>query len=179
VAEPSIPQRTDIARRFGVGVIVARRRLRGPWSGEIWLARAVLPATPATAPGTPLGSGDDEDLFYAGPAEIALHASATAHYRDNLSAARPSLWVALRPAGADAVAVVAVTADPYEGEAMAEAFGETVEAVPLPDEIAAGVAAFVEAFHVERPFLKRERDRADPDALGRRQGKGRRAGEEE
>ena len=29
------------------------------------------------------------------------------------------------------------------------------------------IAAFVEAFHVERPFIKRKRDRADPDALAR------------
>jgi hypothetical protein len=178
MAEPSLPPRADVADRFTVGVVVARRRLRGPWGGEAWLARAVLPAAPAARPGTPLGSGADEDLFYAGPGEIALHVSATAHYRDNLLSERPSLWVAIR-AGNGTAAVAAMTADPYEGEALGEAFGEAVEAVPMPAEIAAGVAAFVEAFHVERPFLKRERDRADPETFGRRRGGRRRGGGEE
>ena len=176
MAEPSIPPRTAVADRFAVGVVVAHRRLKGPWGGEAWLARAVLPAAPAVVPGTPLGAGGDEDLFYAGPAEIVLHVSATAHYRDNLLAAQPSLWVALRPDGDAGVAVAAVTADPYEGEALGDAFGDGVEAVPMPAEVAGLVAAFTKAFHVERPFLKRERDRADPETFGRRRG-GRGGGE--
>ena len=38
----------------------------------------------------------------------------------------------------------------------------------MPCEIQAKVAAFFEAFHVERPFIKRKRDRADPEALAHR-----------
>ena len=38
----------------------------------------------------------------------------------------------------------------------------------MPVEIQAKVAAFFEAFHVERPFIKRKRDRADPEALAHR-----------
>jgi hypothetical protein len=38
----------------------------------------------------------------------------------------------------------------------------------MPPEIEARLAAFVEAHHVERPFIKRKRDRADPEALARR-----------
>ena len=48
----------------------------------------------------------------------------------------------------------------------------------MPPEIEAEVAAFVEAFHVERPFFKRERDRADPEALGPRRAGGRREDED-
>lgn len=163
-----------VADRFAVGVVVARRRLTGPWGGHAWLARAVLPAAPEAAAGTPLGGGADEAMFYAGPAEMVLHVSATSHYRDNLQAERPSLWVALRTAGDEGVEVAAVTADPYEGESFGDAFGDMTEAVPMPPEIGAAVSAFVDAFHVERPFLKRERDRADPEALGRRRRGGRR-----
>lgn len=172
----SAPIPAPVADRFTVGVIIARRRLRGPWAGHAWLARAVLPAAPEAEPGTRLGADADEERFYAGPAELTLHPSATAHYRDNLQAAQPSLWVALKVRADEAAEVVTVTADPYEGEALAEAVGELIEAVPMPAEIRAGVAAFVEAFHVERPFLKRERDRADPEALGRRRGGRRREG---
>jgi hypothetical protein len=108
---------------------------------------------------------------------VALHRSETSHYRDNLVSGQPSLWVALRPIGGDDHEVVTVTPDPYEGEAMAEGIGEIVDAVPMPPEFQAKLAAFVEAFHVERAFVKRKRDRADADALGRRGPAGKRSHE--
>jgi len=154
--------------RFEIGVVVARRELKGPWADHAWLPRAVLPAAPAAAPWTPLGRDGPDELFYAGPFELRLHPSETSHYRDNLHSGRPSLWVALRPIGGDEYAISTVTADPYEGEALAEGIGEIIEAVPMPQEIQAGLSAFFEAFHVERPFFKRKRDRADPNALARR-----------
>ncbi len=51
---------------------------------------------------------------------------------------------------------------------MAEGVGEIVEPVPMPPEVQAKLLAFFEAFHVERKFEKRKRDRADPEALARR-----------
>jgi hypothetical protein len=150
-----------------VGIVVAKRALKGPWATHAWLPVAVLPAAPEIAAGTPLGAEGADERFYAGPATITLNASATAYYRDNLTAAQPSLWVVLRPVGEE-VEVAAVTADPYEGEALAESIGDIVETVPMPPEIQAWVQAFFEAFHVEREFFKRKRDRADPEALGRR-----------
>jgi hypothetical protein len=152
---------------FLVGVVVAKRKLKGPWAEHAWLPRAVLPAVPAADRWAKLGTDGDDELFYAGPAEIWLERGATAHYGDNLTAAQPSLWISLRPVGGDEVEVGTATADPYEGEGMAEAIGEVVEAVPMPPEIQAKVAAFYQAFHVERPFIKRQRDRADPEALAR------------
>jgi hypothetical protein len=43
-----------------------------------------------------------------------------------------------------------------------------VETVPMPEPIRTALEAFVAEHHVERPFFKRQRDRADPEALGRR-----------
>lgn len=149
-----------------VGVIVARRPLRSPWADHVWLPYAVLPAVPPIEPWTPLGGGDA--LFYAGPAELTLYAATTGYYRANLDSGRPSLWVSLRLVDGEACGIGMITADPYEGEALTEGVGAVVEAVPMPMDIAATIEAFCRAFHVERPFLKRERDRADPDALGRR-----------
>ncbi|MFE1599846.1 DUF3305 domain-containing protein [Methylobacterium sp. ID0610] len=154
--------------RFEVGIIVARRRLKGPWASHAWLPVGALPAAADAAPGTTLSETEDETTFYAGSYEVSLHPGATAHYRDNLVSGRPSLWVALRSTDEDAYAVASVTADPYEGEAMAEGIGEIVEAVPMPPEVQAKLVAFFEAFHVERKFEKRKRDRADPEALARR-----------
>jgi hypothetical protein len=153
---------------FRVGVVVARRKLKGPWADAAWSPHAVLPTAPEVAPWTSLGRADDDELFYAGPVDVELHPASTAHYRDNLTAARPSVWVSLRQVGVEEVEVAAVTVDPYEGEALAEGMSEIVEAVPMPPEIAERLSAYFAAFHVERQFFKRRRDRADPDALGRR-----------
>jgi hypothetical protein len=152
---------------FEVGVIVARRKLKSPWADHAWLPHAVLPAAPAAAPWTKLGAGEEEELYYAGPSEVSLHVAESGHYRDNLVSGQPSLWVMLRPVGGDEYEVAIVTADPYEGEALVTGMGEIVEAVPMPPEIQGKIAAFVEAFYVERQFFKRKRDRADPEAMAR------------
>jgi Protein of unknown function (DUF3305) len=164
--------------RFDVGVVVVRKKLKSLWADHAWLPHSVLPAVPAAKPWTSLGPDGEDELFYAGAFEVRLHPSETAHYRDNLTSGRPSLWVALRPIGGEEHEVATVTADPYEGEALAGGIGEIIEAVPMPSEIQAKVAAFFEAHHVERIFFKRKRDRADPEALGRRNPR-RGGGEEE
>jgi hypothetical protein len=40
--------------------------------------------------------------------------------------------------------------------------------VPMPDAVFDAIAAFIAEHHVERPFFKRKRKAADPDALGHR-----------
>jgi hypothetical protein len=159
---------------FEVGILVARRRLRGPWATHAWMPVSALPAAPPVANWTRLSETEEETIFYAGSYEVLLHPAETSHYRDNLVSGRPSLWVALRKLDEDAYEIATVTADPYEGEAMAEGIGEIVEAVPMPAECQGILHAFFEAFHVERKFEKRKRDRADPEALARGgQGRGR------
>lgn len=153
--------------RFEVGVLIARRKLKGPWADHAWLPHSILAAAPETPAGTKLSADTGEEIYYAGPFEVSLHASETGHYRDNLSSGRPCLWVSLQPAAPDEYEVVTVTADPYEGEALAQGHGEIIEALPMPADLQEKVAAFIAAFHVERPFIKRKRDRADPEALAR------------
>ena len=163
---------------FEVGIIVARRKLKGVWASHAWLPVGALPSIPAAAPWTRLAANEDEETFYAGAYEVGLHPSETSHYRDNLVSGRPSLWVALRQVADDSYEVAAVTANPYEGESMAEGIGEVVEAVPMPAEIQAKVAAYFDAFHVEQVFHKRKRDRADPEALARQDTGRRRRGDQ-
>jgi hypothetical protein len=38
----------------------------------------------------------------------------------------------------------------------------------MPETIKKRIAAFVTEHHVDRPFFKRKRDRADPDSMGRK-----------
>jgi hypothetical protein len=152
-----------------VGIVVAKRKLGSPWSDHEWLPHAVLPAAPAVAPGTPLGSlPSGALLFYAGALTLTLHSSLTANYRDNLLSERSSLWVCLQTVPGSSSVPSRITADPYEGEALTEAIGSVVDALPMPQEIERMVAIFSQAHYVERPHFKRNRDSADLDALGHR-----------
>jgi hypothetical protein len=156
-------------QRIAVGVIVERRKAASQWIDFVWRPAAVLAGAPGAKPWTLLNSQDDAASFYAGPAEVALYRSETSNYRDNLATGTPSLWVTLRPTGAEPpFEIVRVTADPSEGEAFTETGNDLVDAVPMPEAIRELVAEFVAEHHVERQFYKRKRDRADPEALGRR-----------
>lgn len=152
-----------------VGVVVERRRSESRWADHVWAVAAVLPDAPDTAPWTRLSGNADAEQFYLGPAELVLYAVDTANFRDNLEQDEPKVWVAVRPTGVEpALELVGVTADPAEGEGYTNQIGDIVEAVPMPAAIAARVAEFFAAHHVEQPFFKRKRDRAksrDEDRL--------------
>jgi hypothetical protein len=155
--------------RISVGVVVERRKATSPWIDWVWQPVSVLPGRPDAAPWTVLSDDGERTTFYAGSAEIALYRTETAQYRDNLASGAPSLWIALRPTGVEpAYDIVAVTADPAEGESFTQAGDDLVEAVAMPASVQEAVAAFVAEHHVEQPFVKRKRDRADPQALARR-----------
>jgi hypothetical protein len=142
-----------------VGVVVERHKATSPWADFLWRPVSVLGGVPSAAPWTPLGSVGGMTTFYAGPATIELHRTETENYRSNLELDAPLLWVVLRRTDAAApYDVLAVTADPAEGEAFTEAGNDLIETVPMPDSIAETIAAFVAEYHSERPFLKRQRD---------------------
>ena len=154
--------------RIPVGVVVERRKSMSQWTDFIWQAVAVLPGEPDTAPWTVLSNQDDRTSFYAGTAIVELYRTDTSNYRDNL-AADAQLWVVLRPTEAEPPYQIArVTADPSEGESFTEAGNDLVEAVPMPESIRDVLEAFVVEHHVEQPFYKRKRDRANTQALARR-----------
>jgi hypothetical protein len=159
--------------RIPVGVVVERRKARSRWIDSIWRPVAVLAGSPDTAPWTRLGGDKNAERFYAGAAEIELYRSEADNYRGNLASELPRLWAVLQPSGSEPpYAVAAVTADPAEGEGFTEAGQAIVEALPMPESVRGAIAVFVAEYHVERIFEKRMRDRADPEALARRDRKG-------
>lgn len=152
-----------------VGVVVERRVLKNPWVDHTWMPVAVLVGVPVTAPWTVLDQTAEVTRFYAGAFELEFFSSETGMYRDNLTSGRPSLWVSLRPTDAPpGVALQLVTADPAEGELATEPGTDIIEVVAMPIEVQHRLAAFVEGHHVERPFIKRKRDRASPEATAKR-----------
>ncbi len=144
---------------IAVGVVVERCKATSPWLDFVWRPAAVLPGIPAAEPWTELGTAGDTTTFFAGTATVALYRTETANYIDNLGSGTPLLWVVLRPTeGQPPYEVMAVTADPAEGEAYTEAGNDLVETVPMPVEVRDAVEAFVAEHHVERKFFKRQRD---------------------
>jgi hypothetical protein len=151
-----------------VGIIVERRKASSQWINYVWRPIAALGGVPQTEPWTIISQEGDVTTFYAGAAEVEFFRTATSNYRDNL-AGDQALWVVLRPTESDPpYTLLAVTADPSEGEAFTETGVDLVELVPLPDNVRAALIDFVAEHHVEQPFFKRKRDRANPEALGRR-----------
>jgi Protein of unknown function (DUF3305) len=155
--------------RITVGVVVERRSAASQWIDFVWQPVSVLPGHAEAEPWTVLAEEAGRTTFFAGTTTIELHASETTNYRDNLASGRPSVWIALRPTEADPpYRLFAATVDPAEGEAFTEAGVDLIEAVPMPNLIIEAVTAFVAEHHVERPFFKRKRDRANADAMSRR-----------
>ena len=166
------PASTSLAR-IAVGVVVERAKAASQWTDFIWRPVTVLHGRPEAEPWTALRVEKDVTSFYAGAAEIELFRSETANYRNNLASGAPGLWVAMQPTESDPpYQLLTVTADPAEGEALTETATNLVECVPMPETIQELVVAFVAEHHVEQPFYKRKRDRADPEAMARRRGYG-------
>src|SRR5215813_6629654 len=144
-----------------------------PWLDLVWRPVSILTGVPAADPWTLLASGADRATFYAGPASIDLYRTETANYLSNLSSEAPCLWVVLRQREAEPpYEVVAVTADPAEGEAYSEAGNDLIDSVPMPAAIIDVIEAFIVQHHVDRPFYKRERDRPEATRPGGRKGEG-------
>lgn len=165
--------RSTALARIEVGVVVERRKARSMWADFLWRPVSVFVGTASAAPWTPLGTEAETTLFYAGEAVIELHRTETANYRNNLASGAPALWVALRPVSSERpYELIAVTADPAEGEAFTDAGSNLVEAVPMPPDVAEIVARFIAEHHVERPFVKRQRQSAEPTPAPCGDGKG-------
>jgi Protein of unknown function (DUF3305) len=156
-----------------VGVVVERIEAASPWLDFVWRPACVLPGAPSAAPWTPLGPIGPTTTFFAGTATIELYRTETANYLGNLATGAPLLWVVLRQTGGDPpYELMTVTADPAEGEAFTEAGNDLVDTVPMPAPIAERLEAFIAEHHIERPFFKRQRDRAGSEAPAHRRSDG-------
>lgn len=155
--------------RIPVGIVVERSKAESPWIDFTWRPVTALVGTPEAAPWTVLAQDGETTTYFAGNAEIRLFPTETAQYRDNLASGRAQIWVVLRPTDAEPpFALFTATADPAEGEGYTQAGNDLVEPVPMPEPVQQIVAAFIAEHHVETPFFKRKRDKADPEARGRR-----------
>jgi hypothetical protein len=148
-----------------LGVLARRTPPANRWSrGALTPCAVLLPESPLP-PRTRISAEGGTEVWYLGAADLTLYSGDTAHHRDNLVAARPAVWVAIRGGDPLTAEIMCVTADPYEGEGYATDEGLTVEAVDLPPTLAGAMQAFVAAHHIDIPFKKRKRQPVDPNAL--------------
>ena len=143
---------------FRVAVLGVSHPPANKWATRVLRPAAVLADLPPLAEGTLMNTQGEVQTIYMGDHAVQLHSGETRHYIDNLAAVRPALWVA-----ADGGRVRLVTADPYEGEAVAGDTERVVEALAMPRQVMAIIDAFIRAHHVEEVFYKRKRTPAMPD----------------
>lgn len=152
-----------------VGLVLECLAPGSQWGEPIWLPVQVLDGVPDTPPWTVLAKLPDRTRYFAGGHVVTLYGSETGFYRDNLASGSPKLWIAMRPQGSrPPVEILAVTADPTEGEGYTQTGTNVVEVIEMPERIAAEIAAFVAEHHVERTFEKRQRDNRPSGKLSRR-----------
>jgi hypothetical protein len=146
-----------------VGIVLERREIDHPWQRFGWRAVAVIAGAPAIESPRLLREGPGWRQVHAATLPVALHRRETEGYKRNLSNPVPVVFVVLRSDDADtdddmprpAIATVC----PYEAQDYLDGAdaAETVESVAMPEVMRAWVGAYVEAHHVEVPFVKRKR----------------------
>lgn len=153
-----------------IGVVVERRAIDDKWRDHEWRAVDLLVGVPPATEWRKLIEGDGWTRYLAASVDLCLYKDETYDYRTNLTSEHPYLYVVLRPDedfdSPNEIKVFHVTASPYEAGCFGQAGDESIECLPVPPEIAAWIAAFVEKHHVEKPFVKRQRDRYDPEKSG-------------
>src|SRR3979490_2324343 len=147
--------RSTALARIAIGVVVERRQAKSAWGDFLCRSVSVFAGNPSAAPWTPLSAEAETTLFFAGEAVIELHRTETTNYRDNLASGAPALWVPLRPASSERpYELLAVTADPAEGEAFTDAGSNLVEVVPMPPAVPEIAAPLTAEPHASLPFVK-------------------------
>jgi len=149
--------------RMALGVVVEQRRSASPWQDWSWRPVSVILGAPPVGPGwRELLHGETWTHYHAANLELELHRSETADYLLNLAQRPPRIYVVLRTAAEAAPQPwrpLLITASPAEAEAYLASGDEIVEGVPMPAEVIAWLRDFVARHHVERPFVKRKRQR--------------------
>ncbi len=149
-----------------LGVIIERREIDNRWEDHAFRPIAVVPGMAPLADGADwrlVRDGGDWQHFHAATLELELFSGETAGYKVNLSNFQPHVYVVLSPGEEEDEAEVVptlVTVCPYEAESYMEDSEMLVEGVPMPDELAAWLGAFVDKHHVEEDFKKRKRNKA-------------------
>lgn len=155
-------------RELQIGAIVRRSPGVTRWAQEIWKPVGVIPGAPEAFWKELVREGEVVD-YHAGTVAMELFRADVESYLVSLHMAVPSVWVIMdrdesnqSPAG---WCVTAITAGAHEALDAQDNGESIVEAVPIPESLAAWIKEFVDMHYVEAPFKKRKRDEVRVDGI--------------
>lgn len=160
-------------RELKIGAVVRRSPGVTQWARETWKPVAVIPGAPEAFWKELVREGETVD-YHAGTVSMELFRADVEGYLVSLNMATPSVWVIMdrdqtgrSPSG---WVVSAVTASAHEALDSLDSGESIVEAVPIPESMAAWIKEFIDMHYVDEPFKKRRRDEINVD--GSEDGKG-------
>lgn len=160
-------------RELKIGAVVRRSPGVTQWAREIWKPVAVIPGAPEAFWKELVRESETVD-YHAGTVSMELFRADVEGYLVSLNMAAPSVWVIMdrdqtgrSPSG---WVVSAVTASAHEALDSLDSGESIVEAVPIPESMAAWIKEFIDMHYIEEPFKKRRRDEISVD--GSEDGKG-------
>lgn len=150
-----------------LGVVAERRRAVSRWIEDYWIPVGVMLAPAELREADVLVSDERMTRYYMGRYELTFYASDTEAYVENLESGAPALYVVLRRDGEGDHPlpwhVQSVTASPHAAQDYEVGSEDVIERIPMPPEVEQAIHEFLDAYHVEQKFVKRRRDRADPE----------------
>ncbi|MBJ7275718.1 DUF3305 domain-containing protein [Marinobacter salarius] len=160
-------------RELKIGAVVRRSPGVTQWARETWKPVAVIPGAPEAFWKELVREGDVVD-YHAGTVSMELFRADVEGYLVSLNMATPSVWVIMdrdqtgrSPSG---WVVSAVTASAHEALDSLDSGESIVEAVAIPESLAAWIKEFIDLHYIDEPFKKRRRDEISVD--GSEDGKG-------
>ncbi|WP_273206203.1 DUF3305 domain-containing protein [Marinobacter subterrani] len=162
-------RRTDQWKReLQVGAVVRRTPGVTRWAKYTWKPVAVIPGAPETFWKELVRDGEVID-YHAGTVTMELFRADVEGYLVSLNMAVPSVWIVLdrditsqSPSG---WVVSTVTASAHEALDALDSGESIVEAVPIPESLAAWIKEFIDMHYIEEPFKKRRRDELRVDGV--------------
>jgi hypothetical protein len=153
-------------RELRVGAVVRRSPGVTRWVKEIWKPVAVIPGAP-DAFWKELVREDEVVDYHAGTVTMELFRADVEGYLVSLNMAVPSIWIIMdrdvtsqSPSG---WVVSTITASAHEALDALDSGESIVEAVPIPESMAAWIKEFIDMHYIEEPFKKRRRDEVRVD----------------
>ena len=164
---------TERMRSMPMGVVIERREIDHQWEDHQWLPASVIPGAGPVDEWRQIDAGEGWSLHHAATLDLELHRKETEAYKVNLSNEPPQIYVGLRIEQEETeneVEPFLVTVSPYEAQDYLDSGDDIIEGVPMPASVIAWVQDFVTRHHVDEPFVKRRRDRQNPEAFSKPNG---------
>ncbi|PHQ25745.1 molybdopterin-guanine dinucleotide biosynthesis protein MobA [Marinobacter guineae] len=158
----------DWRRELQVGAVVRRSPGVTRWAKTIWTPVAVIPGAPEAFWREMVREGNVVD-YHAGTVTMELFRADVEGYLVSLNMAVPSIWIVMdkditsqSPSG---WVVSTITASAHEALDALDSGESIVEAVPIPESLAAWIKEFIDKHYIEEPFKKRRRDEIRVDGV--------------